>query len=89
MSREDLKMFFGNPVRIEANANGGEDWYYCFYDWRSNSTTESGANIGTGGASSYANASVELSRNTTEEPVHISSGGYVIGPVPDGKIVKN
>lgn len=89
MSRDDLKMFFGNPVRVEATANGGEDWYYRFDGWRSNTTTDSGASIGTGGSSSYVNASVELSNDTTEEPVHLSATGYVVEPIPGGKIVRN
>ena len=88
MSRDDLKLFFGNPVRVEAAANGAEDWYYRFYALRSYATSESGMSGGTGGASSYVNASVGLSNDTEEEPVHVSAGGYVVGQVPEGKIVK-
>lgn len=89
MSRDDLKMFFGNPVRVESTANGGEDWYYRFYGWRSDTTSESGVNISSGGASTYANSNVELSKDTTEQPVHVSADGYVLEPIPKGKIVRN
>ena len=82
-------MLFGNPVRVEATTNGGEDWYYRFYGWRSNTTSESGASFGTDGTSSYANTTLELSNDTTEEPVHVSAIGYVVEPIPAGKIVRN
>ena len=89
MSRDDLKLFFGNPVRIEPTANGGEDWYFRFDGWRSDTTTDSGTSMNGGDVSSYTNANVAFSRDTREEPVHVSPIGYVVEPIPEGKIVRN
>ena len=89
MSRDDLKLFFGNPVRVEPGANGGEDWYYRFFGWRSDTTLDSGTSMSGGDVSSYTNASVAISRDTTEAPVHVSALGYVVEPIPEGKIVRN
>ena len=33
MSREDLRLHFGEPLRIDAQAGGAEDWYYHFAQW--------------------------------------------------------
>lgn len=89
MSRDDLKLFYGNPVRIAPGVNGGEDWYYRFTSWNGHPGSESGVTVGNGGVSSYTSASVEISNDTAEEPIHVSSGGYVVEPIPEGKIVRN
>ena len=89
MSRDDLKLFFGNPVRIQATSDGCEDWYYRFRGWRSDSSSESGTAIGTGGTSSYGNASVQFSQDTEEAAVHVSADGHVVEPIPEGKIVRD
>lgn len=89
MSRADLKLFFGQPTRIEAAADGGENWYYRFSAWRSNTTSESGTSVGTGGTSSYTTANVQFSKDTGEEAVHVSSDGFVVEPIPAGRIVRD
>jgi len=89
MTSGDLKLFFGEPVRVQPGPNGGADWYYRFAVWNSHATSETGVTAGTSGVSSYVSESLSPSKDTVEEPVHVSSGGYVIEPLPDGKILKN
>ncbi len=89
MTSSDLKLFFGEPVRVQPGANGGADWYYRFALWNSHATSESGTTADTSGVNAYVSASLQPSKDTVEEPIHVSSGGYVIEPLPDGKIVKN
>jgi hypothetical protein len=87
MSRDDLKLFFGEPLRIEAGAAGAEDWYYRFVAWRTQPTSESGTSVEPGGTTSYVSMGLAISRDPEERPVHISPQGLVIGPLPNGKIV--
>jgi len=89
MTSADLKLFFGEPVRVQPGANGGADWYYRFAVWNSHATSKSGITADTSGVNSYVSANLSPSKDTLEEPVHVSSGGYVIEPLPDGKIVRN
>ena len=86
MSREDLRARFGEPLRIEKAAAGGEDWYYRFISWTTNpaggpGTTEAGYE-----KLSYFSVGWEASRNSEVRPVHLSAEGVVIEPVPDGKV---
>ena len=89
MSREQLKSRYGEPSRVEPAASGGEDWYYRFLAWKHRPTEETGTSVGSGGTSSYSSVSVESWKETEERPIHISPDGFVIAPLPDGKIVKN
>ena len=89
MTREQLKARFGEPLRIEAAAAGGEDWYYRFAGWRTRPTGEAGTSVGTDGTSTYVSAGLESWTETGEQPIHVSADGYVVGPLPQGKVVKN
>lgn len=89
MTSSDLKLFFGEPVRVQPGANGGADWYYRFAVWNSHASSESGVTVDANGVNSYASETLQPSKDTIEEPIHVSSGGYVIEPLPDGKIVRN
>jgi outer membrane protein assembly factor BamE (lipoprotein component of BamABCDE complex) len=88
MSRSDLKLYFGEPLRIERVAPGGEDWYYRFAAWKARPTSEAGNRVDFGQNTSYVSVGVEVSKDTEEHPIHVSSEGYVIRPLPDGKVVK-
>jgi outer membrane protein assembly factor BamE (lipoprotein component of BamABCDE complex) len=89
MSRDDLKLYFGEPLRVETAASGAEDWYYRFESWKTHPTSEGGTSEEPGGAStSYVSVSLEISHDSEEHPIHVSPQGYVVGPIPDGKIVK-
>jgi outer membrane protein assembly factor BamE (lipoprotein component of BamABCDE complex) len=89
MSRNNLRFYFGEPVRIVPAASGGEDWYYRFSSWQPQPTGSSGTSEESGQQSSYTSASVTFSKQVQELPVHISSEGFVIEPVPHGKVVKD
>ena len=89
MSRSDLSLRFGEPIRIEHVASGSEDWYYRFTSWRAYPTSASGTTLDSGQVTSYASAGLEFSQDTEERPVHISANGFVVEPLPDGKIVRN
>jgi hypothetical protein len=89
MSRNNLRFYFGEPLRIEPAAAGGEDWYYRFASLHVEPTGASGASEEFGQQTSYASASLDFSRQVVELPVHVSSEGFVVEPLPKGKVVKN
>jgi len=89
MTRDDLRSFYGEPLRIERAASGGEDWYYRFFSWDAQPTGSTERSVEFGQQTSTVSAGVEFSKKTEERPVHISPDGYVVRPLPDGKVVKN
>ena len=92
MSRETLRRQFGEPLRIEPGPWGGEDWYYRFVTLNTRPTGATGV---TGdkefgdNKTSYVGVGLKFSKPTEEHPVHLSAEGFVIEPVPRGKVVKN
>lgn len=88
MSRDELRAHFGEPLRIVKTPEGGEDWYYHFanHHWSSTSSTtnDDGGHTTTSYSSSWS-----ISVGTVDRPVHIAFDGYVMGPLPEGKIVGN
>jgi outer membrane protein assembly factor BamE (lipoprotein component of BamABCDE complex) len=89
MSRDDLKLYFGSPLRVEPAATGGENWYYRFSSWNADPEESSGINTDGGTITHYDSKSVTFSKSTDVYPVHLSPLGLVVAPVPDGKIVRN
>jgi hypothetical protein len=89
MSRADLRYHFGEPLRIESSASGAKDWYYRFVSWQTHPTGATGTSDDFGERTSYVSVGLEFSRDTEERPIHISSDGYVIEPLPKGKVVRN
>jgi hypothetical protein len=89
MSREELRLHFGEPLRIESAASGGEDWYYRFAQWETYPTGETGTTEDFGDRTSYVAVGLGFSKNTQEHAIHVSSEGRVIEPLPKGKVVKN
>jgi hypothetical protein len=88
MSREDLKASFGEPVRIEPGARGGEDWFYRFVAWQTQPTSEAGSSEDFGEKESHVSVGLDFSKHLVELPIHLSSDGFVVKPVPKGKVVK-
>ena len=89
MSRNNLRFYFGEPSRIEPNAAGGENWYYSFTSWKVKPTAESGTREDFGEKSSYVSVGLSGSEVTEEHAVHVAADGFVVGPVPTGKVVKH
>ena len=91
MSRNNLRYYFGEPLRVETTAAGGENWYYRFSSWKEETTGDSNTTMdpATGQRTDYVNTSLNFSKQTVELPVHVSADGFVVKPVPEGKVVKN
>jgi hypothetical protein len=89
MSRDDLRLHFGEPLRIEPGPSGAENWYYRFVAWRTSPVGESGTSIESGQVTSYVSGGLEFSKDPEECPIHLSPDGYVIEPLPIGKVVRN
>lgn len=88
MSRDDLKFYFGNPLRIEAVSSGGEDWYYSFAGWSTPQLDATASRDILDPTSSSVSVTASSSSGTRESPIHLSADGYVIEPIPDGRIVR-
>src|SRR5579859_3333625 len=88
MSCDDLRACFGEPLRIEPAPSGGENWYYPFTGWSppeiGGATTRDmfDPNVST------VSVTLSSSHGTHESPVHVSGEGYVVDPLPAGKIVR-
>lgn len=92
MSRTELRVIYGEPLRIEANASGGEDWFYHFYSRYkvpNVSGTVTSETDFAGNTISSTTDNVQLGKDTDEEPIHLSREGYVVAPLPSGKVLKN
>jgi hypothetical protein len=50
---------------------------------------ESGTIEEFGQQTSYVSAGLAFSRKVVELPVHVSADGFVVPPVPQGKVIKN
>ena len=92
MSRTELRVMYGEPLRIEPNASGGEDWYYHFYSRyhvpNVSATVTSETDLA-GNTISSTSDSLQLGKDNDEEPIHLSREGYVVAPLPSGKVLKN
>jgi outer membrane protein assembly factor BamE (lipoprotein component of BamABCDE complex) len=92
MSRSELTIMYGEPLRMESNASGGQDWYYHFYSrfkgQAVSATVSSETDFG-GDTVSSSSESYQLGSDTDEEPIHLSAEGYVVAPLPAGKVLKN
>src|SRR5215469_17043308 len=90
MSRNELKAVYGDPLRIESTPYGGQDWYYHFYSWAKGPTVSVSE---TTDANGYPTTSTsegwQVEKGPIDEPIHLSPQGYVVGPLPSGKVLKN
>jgi hypothetical protein len=90
MSRNLLRADFGEPVRITPAAAGGEDWYYRFSSLRVRPAAAAADTTDDfGQRSSSISTSWDFSKQVEELPVHISADGFVVEPVPKGRVVRN
>lgn len=87
MSRDALRSYFGEPSRIEPVAAGGEDWYYSFAAWSTPQMDGTASRDAFDPTSSSVSVTVSSTWSTQECPIHISADGYVIEPIPGGKLV--
>ena len=88
MSRNNLRFYFGEPLRLEPAAAGGELWYYRFAAWKVHPTSESGTRDDFGEKTAYVSVGLSGAKEIEEHPVHVSADGFVVGPLPEGKVVK-
>jgi hypothetical protein len=92
MSRAELKVMYGEPLRVEPNAVGGEDWYYHFYSRFKSPSAAVNVSSETdfsGSTVSSSSDSYQIGKDTDEEPIHLSPDGRVVGPLPSGNVLKN
>ena len=89
MTRNVLRFNFGESLRIEPRASGGEDWCYRFSSWQTQPTGSTSTSNEFGERTSSVNAGLNFSKQVVERPVHLSSDGFVVPPLPEGKVVKN
>ena len=86
MSRDELKRYYGAPLRIEPAPAGGENWFYRFVASKGHLADETGTIEQFGERTTYASVALEPGQASGERPVHVSPDGFVIPPLPDGKI---
>ena len=89
MSRNNLRFYCGEPLRIEPTASGGEDWYYRFSSWQTQQTETETTTQEFGNRTHDVSSNLNISKQVLECPVHISSDGFVVEPIPKGKVVKD
>ncbi len=87
MSREDLRACYGEPLRIEPASSGGENWFYPFNGWSAPEIGGVAARDPWDPNVSSVSLTLSSSHGTHEAPVHVSPEGYVIEPIPAGKLV--
>jgi outer membrane protein assembly factor BamE (lipoprotein component of BamABCDE complex) len=88
MSRDDLRLFFGKPLRINPNPAGGEDWIYTFRSRTPNpnvQTTDSGDAFN---RERSTTATYSFPSDKHEAAIHLSPDGHVIEPLPEGDIIR-
>lgn len=82
MSREDLRFFFGDPLRIEPVENGGEVWFYRVitpYTPQVEGAAWEGPIPGDGGVALGVSPTPKM---RIEAPIFLSPEGRVVDPVP-------
>ena len=87
MSRDDLRFYFGEPLRIEAVGSGAEDWFYrCVLP--SEPQVDGAVTQDVVEGSGSVSVSVSTSPGSKGEwPIHLSPEGYVIEPLPEVQIL--
>jgi hypothetical protein len=87
MSRSDLLKLFGPPIRRERLPEGREDWiYHIGSQTQDSKTTTDSKNIPFGHTYSYSHTSTTTT-TMSEQPIHLSSAGLVVAPVPTGQVI--
>ena len=88
MSRDDLRFYFGEPLRVQATESGGEDWYYRFVSWNPPQVDGAVSHDDLEGSHSVSVSMSGLGSSIKEQrPIHLSADGRVIEPIPEGTIL--
>ncbi len=87
MSRDDLRAAFGKPLRVEAAAAGGEDWFYAFAPADASPVDTTTSYDSSGARTDSLSITLPDPRTKQELPIHLSAEGYVIEPLPEGDLV--
>ncbi len=85
MSRDRLRTRFGEPLRVERSAAGGEDWYYPF---SGPPDVQASSYHDIQDQSDSVSVTISDASNTHEGAVHLSPDGYVIEPLPRGHLAR-
>ncbi len=87
MTGAELVSAFGQPLRIERQPDGSEDWFYNFGSQRRESGpfSESTASE-TERRYSYGHTTTTTT-TMTPRPVHLSPAGRVVGAIPAGHVI--
>ncbi len=86
MSRDDLKFYFGEPLRIENAGPDGEYWYYRFVSPENAQVDGAVVHDVVDGSDTVA-VSITPGRAKADLPIHVSPDGHVVEPIPEGKIL--
>lgn len=89
MTRDELKACFGEPLRVDQPAAGGEDWYYRFSQTPSQPFAGAQTHDEFGQTTIAPPQQIQTTQQFVEMPVHLSPDGHVIPPVPQGRVVKD
>ncbi len=82
MSRDDLRFFFGEPLRIEQVENGGEVWYYRVVTPTTPVVDGAAWEGPVPGEGAVAVGVSPTPKVRMEAPIFLSPEGRVIDPVP-------
>ena len=89
LTRDQLRVRFGEPLRIESHGAEGEDWYYRFVSYDKQPTYSEDTSNEYGQRTTTGSVGIQFTRTVGESPVHLSADGRVIAPLPEGKVVIN
>ncbi len=85
MSRDDLRFFFGEPLRVERTDSGEEYWFY-----RCAASIPPQVDGAVWGNPREQAAAVSVTVPTTSEKpevfIHLSADGHVVDPLPEARI---
>jgi outer membrane protein assembly factor BamE (lipoprotein component of BamABCDE complex) len=87
MTRAELQSAFGRPLRIERQPDGSEDWFYNFggQERESHPISES---VVTATERSYSVGHATTTTTTmSQNPIHLSPDGRVVGAIPAGSVI--
>jgi outer membrane protein assembly factor BamE (lipoprotein component of BamABCDE complex) len=87
MTREQLLSVFGHPLSIQRQPDGAEEWFYNFGFQQHGSRPVSESTVTETGRSYSVAQETSVTTTLSQAPIHLSTSGRVIGPIPAGHVV--